>query len=151
MQLLVPNFKDRKLVSVLPTSLLITMASMEALVLLKCVLCIDYLVLFQKDPVGPVFTIIDLSNKINAMHLVYAKTLSLNIRKTDVTAQKIGGTTLETLQMLIVAFPVFNKAKKVYFFEETFLLADINMNVALKILFFPFSNVDVRFTNWRLY
>ena len=48
-----------------------------------------------------------------------------------------------------------DRAKKVCFFEKTFLLADISMDLALKMFFFTLSNADVHFTNqklhWRFY
>lgn len=57
--------------------------------------------------------------------------------------------------MVIIALSVHDRAKKVCFFEETFLLADININVALRMLFLILSNPDIRFTDrephWRFY
>lgn len=48
-----------------------------------------------------------------------------------------------------------NKDKKTQFFEETFLLADINMNVALKMFFLTLSSIKINLTNlklkWRSY
>lgn len=85
------------------------------------------------------------------MHPAYAKKLGLVIRKTDVGVQKIDGTTLETFDMVIAAFSVHDRAEKVLFFEEIFLLADISMDVALRIPFFTLSNANVHFTYWRLY
>lgn len=48
--------------------------------------------------------------------------------------QKIDGTILETFEIVIAAFLGYDKARKVRFFEKTFLLADISMDVALRIL-----------------
>ena len=57
--------------------------------------------------------------------------------------------------MVIATFSVYNKARKVYFFEETFLLADISIDVALRMLFLTLSNADIRFTDresyWKTY
>ena len=132
-----------------------TVASMEAPTPLRRVPCIDYPVSFRKDPAGPVSALIDSGSEVNAMHPDYAKKLGLDIRKTDVGAQKIDGTTLETFGMVIAAFSVHDRARKVRFFEETFLLADISMDVALGMPFLTLSDADVRFTDrelhWRSY
>ena len=45
--------------------------------------------------------------------------------------------------MVIAAFQVKNKFNRVRFFQEIFLLANINMEVVLKILFLIFNNVDI--------
>lgn len=44
-----------------------------------------------------------------------------------------------------------NKAEKVCFFEETFLLADISIDVTLKMLFLILSNENIHFTRQSLY
>lgn len=85
------------------------------------------------------------------MHLAYPKKLGLDIRKTDVRAQKIDCTTLETFGMVIAVFSIHDKARKICFFEETFLLANINIDVALGISFLTLSNTDIGFTDWELY
>lgn len=85
------------------------------------------------------------------MHPAYAKKLGLVVRKTDVGAQKIDGTTLETFGMVIAAFSVHDRAEKVRFFEETFLLVEISMDVALGMPFLNLSNADVHFTHRGLH
>lgn len=85
---------------------------------LRWVPYIDYPVLFWKDPGSPVSALIDSNSKVNAMHPAYAKKLDLNIRKTDVGAQKIDNTILEIFKMIIAAFLVHDKARKIYFFEK---------------------------------
>lgn len=61
-------------------------------------------------------------------------------------AQKIDGTTLKSFGIVIAAFSVNNKAEKVRFFEETFLLADISMDMALEMSFLTLSNANIYFT-----
>lgn len=70
---------------------------------------------------------------------------------TNVGTQKIDGTTLETFKMVIAGFSVYDKARKFHFFEETFLLADISMDVALGMSFLTLSDVDVFFTDRELH
>lgn len=45
--------------------------------------------------------------------------------------------------MIIASFQVDDKDGKSCFFQETFLLADVSMDVAFEILFFILSNVKV--------
>lgn len=48
-----------------------------------------------------------------------------------------------------------NKDKKSWFFEKKFLLANFNIDIALKMFFFTLKNVVVNFVNqnlcWKLY
>ena len=48
--------------------------------------------------------LIDLQSEVNAMAPAYAKKLDLRVRKTDVEAQKIDGSTLETYGIVIAGF-----------------------------------------------
>lgn len=124
---------------------------MEVLTSLKCVSYIYYPVIFWEGSVGSVSAPINLGSKVNAMHPAYIKKLDFIIWKTDVGAQKIDSTTLKTFKVVIAAFSIYNRAKKFCFFEKTFLLADISIDMALKPFFFTLSNANIYFTNWRLY
>ena len=48
----------------------------------------------------------DLGNEVNAMYPAFAERLGLVVRATNVGAQKINGTTLETYGMVVAAFSV---------------------------------------------
>ena len=50
---------------------------------------------------------------------------------------------LKTFRMVIAGFQVIDKLGRVWFFHEIFLLANTNMEVVLKILFFDLNNADV--------
>ncbi len=84
------------------------------------------------------------------MTLAYVAKLGLTTQKTDVGDQKIDGSTLVTYEIVIVRFSDQDKLGKVRFFEDTFLLADTNMEVVLKMLFLIFSNVDIWFAEKKL-
>lgn len=62
---------------------------------------------------------------------------------------------LETFSMVIASFLVDAKNKKLRFFEETFLLANISIEVTLEMFFFTLSNIEINFINqelrWRSY
>lgn len=47
--------------------------------------------------------------------------------------------------MDIMKFDLWNKLKKIQFFQGIFLLANINIEVFLKILFLIFSRIDIQF------
>ena len=89
------------------------------------------------------------------MHLSFAKQLGLPIRPTDVAAQKIDGTILNTHRMVVAVFSVVDKAHRVRFFEETFLIANVSPEVVLGILFLTLSDANVDFSGrdlrWRTY
>ena len=89
------------------------------------------------------------------MSPAYAKRLGLKTRKTNVGAQKIDGSTLETFGIVIANFQVEDKGGKPRFFQETFLVADTKFEVVLGMLFLKISNADVAFgeetLTWKSY
>ena len=141
----------KKLVLVSATSTSVTGAREKAL---ERVPCIRYPVQFKKDKT-PVQVLIDLESEVNAVHPSFVKQLGLSIRPTDVGAQKIDGTTLDTHGMVVAAFSMENKANRVKFFKETFLVANVSPEVVLGISFLTLSNADVDFSGrdlrWRTY
>ncbi len=89
------------------------------------------------------------------MSQAFAQQLGLKIRKTNVGAQKIDGTTLETYKIVVSTFSVSNKDGRERFFEESFLLADVSPDIVLGMPFLTMSNADVDFQardlQWRSY
>ena len=65
--------------------------------------CIYYPVCFQEDQ-EQVRALFDSGSKVNAMSPAYAKKLSFKTRKTNIRAQKINGSALETFGMVIANF-----------------------------------------------
>ena len=113
---------------------------------LEHILIIYYLVQFKKNSSKvKVQTLIDSKSEVNAIHLTFAKQLGLPIRLTDVGAQKIDGTMLDTYKMIVAAFSIVNKANQVRFFEQTFLMANVNPEVIFGMLFLNLSGTDVDF------
>ena len=148
--------QGKKLVSVLATSALVIEASKEAQkVILDRVPCIHYLVQFQKDKGSIIWALIDSNSEVNAMTPAYAKQLGLQVRKTDVKAQKIDGSLLRTFKMVMAGFQVVDKLGRARFFQESFLLAETSMEVVLGMLFLAFSNANIQFAEkeliWRSY
>ena len=89
------------------------------------------------------------------MHLAYATKLGLHARKIDVGAQKIDESYLDTFGMVIADYSVKDKLGRVLFFQKTFLLANIGLEVVLGMFFLTFSKKYIRFAErelvWRTY
>lgn len=86
------------------TFLLVTAASMEKILqLLRKVLCIYYPFQVQKN-LRKTSALIDLSSKVNARILAYAAKLSLKVWKTDIKTEKIDGSTLNILGIVLANF-----------------------------------------------
>ena len=115
---------------------------------------IRYPITFWKKSV-PVLALLDLCSNINAIHLTFARELGLPIRTTDVRAQKIDSTILNTFGMVVTAFSMTNKANQVRFFEETFLGANVGPEVVLAMFFLTLSSADIDFLGrelrWKTY
>ena len=132
----------KKLVSVSATSTSVTDTIEKAL---KRVFCIHYLLQFKKDK-NQVQALIDSGSEVNTMHPSFAKQLGLPIRPTDVGAQKIDGTTLDTHGMVVAIFSVIDKANRVRFFKKTFLVANVSPKVVLGMSFLTLCGADIDFS-----
>ena len=151
--------------SVSTTSTLVTEDSEEAILAsvkeLERVTCIQYPITFPasvtQDGVAldPVSAYLDLGSKVNAMHPAFAEKLGLVVQTTNVGAQKIDATTLETYGMVVAAFSVTDQTDRVSFFEETFLVANVSPDVVFGMPFLTLSGADVDFPKrelrWRSY
>ncbi len=139
----------KKQVAVSATSTSMTDKKMEEL---EWVPCIRYPVIFKKDQIE---ALLDSRSEVNAMSQAFAQQLGLKIRKTNVGAQKIDGTTLKTYEMVVSTFSGLDKDGKERFFEESFLLADVSPDIVLGMPFLTMSNADVDFQardlQWRSY
>ena len=111
--------------------------------------CIHYPLRFRKDTAG-VRALIDSGSEVNAMSPAYASKLGLRVRHTDVGAQKIDGSTLQTFGMVLANFRMEDKLGRTRFFQETFLLANISAEVVLGMPFLTLSNADVQFVENEL-
>ena len=69
---------------------------------------------------------------------------------TNVGIQKIDDTTFETYRMVIAAFSVIDKADKIRFFEETFLVTDVSPDVVFEMLFLTLRGADINFLKREL-
>ena len=97
----------------------------------------------------------DSDSEINAVHLAFAKELNISIRPTDMGVQQINGITLETYRMVVAAFSIENKANRIRFFKETFLVVNVSPEVVFRMLFLTLCSADIDFLGrelrWRTY
>ena len=70
---------------------------------------------------------------------------------TDIEAQKIDGTMLDTFRMVISAFSVIDKINRIRFFEETFLVANVSWVVVFGMLFLILRGADIDFSSQKLW
>ena len=114
--------------------------------------CIYYLVWFEEEQIK---ALLDSGSEINVINSNYAWKLWLKIWKTNVGAQKIDGSALETFEIVIANFQVKDKASRLRFFQEIFLIANTKFEVILKMLFLKISNTDILFNKetltWKSY
>ena len=79
---------------------------------LECIPRIWYLVRFQKDQ-NDIHALLDSDSKVNAINPAYAKKLGLCIRQTNVRAQIIDRSHLNTFWIVIAGFLLQDKLGKV--------------------------------------
>ena len=99
--------KVKKLVSVSATSTSTTGTREEAL---ECISRMQYPVQFKDMSNAQGQALIDSESEVNTIHPTFAKQLGFPIRPTDVEAQKIDGTTLDTYGLIVAVFSVEDKA-----------------------------------------
>ena len=116
------------------------------------VLCIQYSINFKQKFM---LALLNSGNKVNAIHPTFVKELGLLIKSTNIRVQKIDGITLDIFRMVVAAFSVTDKANRVRFFEETFLVANVSPEIVLGISFLTLSSADIDFLvqklRWRTY
>ena len=142
--------------SVSATSVLVTDGGEKVVIRVPC---IYYLVEFQKnqEQEGQEQTraLLNSGSKVNVMSPAYIERLGLKTWKTNVRAQKIDGSALETFGMVIADFQVEDKGGRPRFFQEIFLVADTQFEVVLGMPFLKISNADVSFDKktltWKSY
>ena len=121
---------------------------------LERILFIYYLLRFRKDN-ADIKALIDSGNEVNAMTLAYAPKLGLKVHHIDVGDQKIDSCPFKTFEIVLANFQVEDKLRRTWYFQETFLLADISTEIVLNMSFLTLSNANVQFVEkkliWRSY
>lgn len=65
--------------------------------------------------------------------------------------QKVDGISLKMFEMIIALFKFKNKKTKLCFFEKTFFIANLSINLILKMLFLRLNDVQVYFLILELF
>ncbi len=94
--------------------------------------------------------LLDSGSKVNAISQVFAHQLGHKIQKTNIRAQKIDDTTLETYKIIVSTFSILDKDGRERIFEESFQLTDMNLDIVFGMSFLIMSNVDIDFQAWDL-
>ena len=84
-------------------------------VLLKIVLCIYYLLQFWKYS-ADIEALLDSKSEVNTMILIFTLKLSFKICFTNVRAQKIVSSTLQTYKIVLASFQIEDKFRQARFF-----------------------------------
>ena len=85
------------------------------------------------------------SSKVSVIDLGSAKKLDLKIKKTNVGAQKIDGSTLEIYGIVITNFQIEDKTSRPRFFKKTFLVTNTKFEMIVKMFFLKISNINLPF------
>ena len=108
-----------------------------------------YLVRFKWNTTR-VQAFIDSGSEVNAIHPTFAKQLGLPVQSTNVGMQKIDRSTLDTYGMVVTSFSIIDKRNRVRFFEETFLMANISLEVVFGMPYLILSGANVDFLSHAL-
>lgn len=131
--------KAKKLVSVLTTSALVTKI-IKKNVALNQVFYIYHPVWFKNNEI---WALINFGSEVNAMIPIYVAKLCLKICYTNVGAWKIHNFTFKMFEIVLASFQIENKLGKTRFFQKSFLLTDISVQMVLEIFFLTFSNANI--------
>lgn len=96
----------------------------------------------------------DSGSKINTMTLFYIVELVFIPQTINFGTQAIDDSTLKIYKIVIVSFLLQAKLSEIWYFKETFLLADIRMEIIFRILLFSLSNINFnlqKYKNWKIF
>ena len=113
-------------------------------------ICFFGAVIQDGSAIDLVLALFDLGSKVNTIHPVFIERLGLVIQTINVGAQKIHSTISETYRMVVAAFLVTDQASRVKFFEKTFPIANVSLDVVFGMLFFILNGADVNFPKKEL-
>lgn len=61
--------------------------------------------------------------------------MSFKAQKTNIKVPKLNDTILQTYKIIVSTFFILDKDGRIMFFKKSFLLANISLNIVLKMLF----------------
>lgn len=80
----------------------------------------------------------------------YTVKLDLKVQLTNVGTQNINGSNHYIFKIAMTGFQINDKLRTLWFFQKTFLMANTNIKMILRMFFRPFSNEDILFANREL-
>ena len=89
--------------------------------------------------------LLDLKSKVNIIHPTFAQKLGLRVGLIDIEAQKIVNIILDIYGMLVANFLVIDKVNLLRFFKKIFLVANVSLEIVLRMLFVILSNANIDF------
>ena len=92
----------------------------------------------------------DSKSEVNVIYPIFVEKLGFLMQTTNIGAQKIDGIIFETYKMVIAAFSMTDQANRIRFFEKTFLMVNINLDVVLKIPFLTLNDANIDFSKKKL-
>ena len=87
----------------------------------------------------------DSKSEINAIHPAFVVKLGFEVQFTNIEVQKIDGIIFKTYGMVVVAFLIIDQDDKIKFFEDSFLVENISLDVVFGIICLTLSNANVNF------
>lgn len=81
---------------------------------------------------------------------MYVFKFGFKVQITYIKTRKIYGSIFQIFKLVYRSFQAENKLKKGHFSQKIFLLADISIEVILKISFLSFDNTNVKFAEKKL-
>lgn len=108
---------------------------------LEQISCIQYSMIFKDQTKALLLSKIE----VNIMSQAFTYQLGHKIRKTNIVTLKIDSTILEISEILVFIFSILDKESRERFFEKSFLLTDIKLDIVLGISFLAISNTNIDF------
>ena len=92
----------------------------------------------------------DSRSEFNTIHLIFVKEQGFFIRPIDIKTQKIDNTMLNTYEIVFVAFLVTDQVNQVRFFEKTFLITNISLEIVFGMLFLILNSANINLLEQNL-
>lgn len=93
---------------------------------------------------------IDINIKMIVIYSDLAKKFGLQVRHIKVDIQKIDSFKLDNFGIVIAFLSINNRERRSYFSKKTFLLVNLSIDIALRIIFFILSNIVICFIDENL-
>ena len=123
---------------------------------LEQIMCIQYPIAFpgnitqDSSVLNSMSALFNSGSEVNIMYPTFAERLSFVVQTTNVSTQKIDGTTLETYEIVVAAFSVTDQADRVRLFKKTFLVVNVSLDVVFGMLFFTLNSANINFLKKKL-